>query len=123
MARAARGAGAVTAPNSILAGGPLAAGFAAVFFAAPVAAGAGFVLALTAGLICSAETAPQISNNERPSASLCMDRCPAPLARAATLSQKMAAVGAPSLASLVPRQSVPKWRQGRRIQEMFRRTG
>src|SRR6476659_2824676 len=98
MARAARGAGAVTAPNSILAGGPLAAGFAAVFFAAPVAAGAGFVAALTVGLICSAETVPQISNNERPNASLCMDRCPAPLSRARIVSQKMAAIGAPSLA-------------------------
>src|SRR5262245_356651 len=76
MARAARGAGAETAPNSILAGGPLGfAGFAAVFFNA--AAGA-LVADLMAGLTCSAETAPQISNSARQSASLCIDLAPFP---------------------------------------------
>ena len=36
------------------------------------------IAALTAGLICSAETAPQISNSARQSASLCIDLAPFP---------------------------------------------
>ena len=35
--------------------------------------------ALTGGLICSAETAPQISNSTRQSASLCIDLGPVSL--------------------------------------------
>ena len=78
MARAARGAGAVTAPNSIFAGGPFgAAGFFATFLAAPEVVGV-LIAALMAGLICSAETAPQISNSARQSASLCIDLAPFP---------------------------------------------
>ena len=78
MARAARGAGAETAPNSIFAGGPFgAAGFFATFLAAPEVVGV-LIAALTAGLICSAETAPQISNSARQSASLCIDLAPFP---------------------------------------------
>src|SRR5215468_5052148 len=77
MAREARGAGALTPPNSIFAGGPFGAGFAALFFAVPVGeVVAGFVAVLTAGLICSAETAPQISSRIRPSASLRMNPRP-----------------------------------------------
>jgi hypothetical protein len=37
--------------------------------------------ALEAGLICSAETAPQISNSARPKASLCIDLGPVSLFR------------------------------------------
>ena len=77
MARASSGAGAVTAPNSILAGGLLGAGFCAAFFAASEGVAAGLVAPLTAGLICSAETPPQISNNARPNASLRMNCGPA----------------------------------------------
>src|SRR4029079_6980183 len=76
MAWAARGAGVATAPNSILAGGPFgAAGFFGTFLAAPVEVGV-LIAALVAGLICSAETAPQISNSTRPNASLCIDLGP-----------------------------------------------
>jgi hypothetical protein len=106
MARAARGAGAVTAPNSILAGGPfLAAGFAAVFFVAP-AAGA-FVAALTEGLICSAETAPQISNGARQSASLCIDLAPFPSRAPETYHKKRRQLEREGLAVVEPRHSVP----------------
>ena len=77
MARAARGAGVATAPNSILAGGPFgAAGFFATFLAAAVG---DLIAALVAGLICSAETAPQISNSTRLKASLCIDLGPVSL--------------------------------------------
>src|SRR4249920_1077058 len=107
MARAARGAGALTAPNSILAGGPfLAAGFAAVFFVAP-AAGA-FVAALTGGLICSAETAPQISNSARQSASLCIDLAPFPSRAPETYHKKWRQLEREGLAAVEPRHSVPK---------------
>jgi hypothetical protein len=58
------------------------AGFAAVFFAAPEAGA--LVADLTGGLICSAETAPQISNSARHSASLCIDLAPFPSRAAKT---------------------------------------
>ena len=55
------------------------AGFFATFLAVPEAVGV-FIAALVAGLICSAETAPQISNSARPNASLCIDLGPVSLA-------------------------------------------
>src|SRR4249919_2111075 len=121
MARAARGAGAVTEPNSILAGGPfLVAGFAAVFFVAP-AAGA-FVAALTGGLICSAETAPQISNSARQSASLCIDLAPFP-----SRAPKPITNNGGNWSAKAPRRlnrGIPSPNEVcGRIQEMFRRTG
>src|SRR6516165_1061997 len=108
MARAASGAGAVTAPNSILAGGPFGAGFPADFLAAPTAcAVAGFVADFMAGLICFAETAPQMSNSTRPSVSLRMDRLPRfPSPHGQNLAQKMVAIGVPRLWELEPRRSV-----------------
>src|SRR5215212_6855065 len=96
MARAASGAGVDTAPNSILAGGPFgAAGFFAIFLAAPVEVGV-LIAALVAGLICSAETAPQISNSTRPNASLCIDLGPRIPLQVRNLSQIVPAIGAPS---------------------------
>src|SRR3974377_1600144 len=97
MARTSSGAGAVTAPNSTFAGGPLSAGFCAAFFAASEGVAAGLVAPLTPGLIGSAETAPQTSNNARPNASLRMVCGPASLQTPRNLSQIGAAIVAPRL--------------------------
>jgi len=81
MARAARGAGAETAPNSSLAGGFFGTGALTAAFLAASAGAAGVVAGALGGLTCSAETAPQNSNSKRPKASLCIDDGPASLLR------------------------------------------
>jgi hypothetical protein len=49
------------------------AGALAVAFLAALAGAAGAAAGTLAGLTCSAETAPQNNNSERPKASLCID--------------------------------------------------
>ena len=62
----------------------MGAGFRAAFFAVSEGVAAGVVTPFTAGLTCSAETAPQISNNAKPSASFRMNCGPAPSERPET---------------------------------------
>src|SRR6478609_7546181 len=92
--RAARGAGAVTAPNSSRAGGCLGGGG---FLAAGLAAGfvdPGVVAAVFAGplVTCSAATAPQHSISTRLKISLRIRPRPAPRTPKKTLAQMMAAI-------------------------------
>jgi hypothetical protein len=76
--------------------------------------------ALLVGLICSAETAPQISNSARPNASLCIDLGPVSLVSPKPItnhggnwSAKLPPLEPPYFISIL-------WSDGP-VQEMFRR--